>query len=422
MDKILPTFINQPGAPLISVENKCVDGHPQVELSQCRYFSEREKFDAGSPEIWQVPILLKTADGTAQGVLLTDREQTFNLNGACSPWVFANAGGRGYYRTSYDPKTQAELVAVVETALTPEERIRFLGDTWVAMHVGRATMADYLNLLTAMKGERNSVLLSSMIGNFQFIHERLVAPADRPAFEAWVNSLLVPMLDDIGWTAKPGDSDDLRQARAQIFFTLGFVGHNQKAIAMSREMVDAYMKDPSSVDASVVGGAFQIAAQNGDEALYDSFMEHLKSAKSPEQYYNYLGALSYFPQPELETRTLDYIMSPEVRGQDLFFSFNFFGNPATEAQAYDFLKTHYPDIIKKLGSDMAAGQIASGVSGSFCDARLRDDSQQFFSGLNIPDKSRQLSQGLERTNICIEMREGQQPSLASFLHGQTSGM
>jgi len=422
VDKILPTFINQPGAPLISVENKCVDGNPEVVLSQRRYFSEREKFDAGSPEIWQVPILLKTADGNTQSVLLTDREQTVKLNGVCSPWVFANAGGRGYYRTSYDPQTQKQLVAVVETALTPEERIRFLGDTWVAMHVGRATMADYLNLLTAMKGERNSVLLSNMIGNFQFIHDRLVAPADRPEFEAWTNALLVPMLDDIGWTAKPGDSDDLRQARGQIFLTLGIAGHNQKAIAMSREMVDAYMKNPSSVDASVVGGAFQIAAQNGDEALYNSFMEHLKTAKSPEQYYNYLGALSYFTQPDLEKRTLDFILSPEVRGQDLFFAFGFFGNPQTEALAYDFLKTHYPDIIKKLGSEMAAGQIASGVSGSFCDTKLRDDSQQFFSGMNIPDKGRQLSQGLERTNICIEMRDGQQPNLASFLHGQTTGM
>jgi aminopeptidase N/puromycin-sensitive aminopeptidase len=422
VDKILPTFINQPGAPLISVENKCVDGHPEVALSQRRYFSEREKFDAGSPEIWQVPILLKTADGNTQNVLLTEREQTIKLNGVCSPWIFANAGGRGYYRTSYDPKTQAQLISVVETALTPEERIRFLGDTWVAMHVGRATMGDYLNLLTAMKGERNSVLLGNMVGNFQFIHDRIVATADQPAFEAWVSNYLTPMLDDIGWTAKPGDSDDLRQARAQIFTALGLAGHNQKAIAMSREMVDAYMKDPSSVDASVVAGAFQIAAQNGDEALYNAMLEHMKDAKSPEQYYNYLGALGNFTQPDLEKRTLDLIMSPDVRGQDLFFAFNFFGNPQTQTIAYEYVKAHYPEIIKKLGSEMAAGPIAAGVSGSFCDAQLRDDSQQFFGGLEIPDKSRQLATGLERTNICIEMREGQQPHLASFLHGPTAGM
>jgi len=40
VDKIMPTFINQPGAPMISLENACDGGHPAVTLSQRRYFSE----------------------------------------------------------------------------------------------------------------------------------------------------------------------------------------------------------------------------------------------------------------------------------------------------------------------------------------------------------------------------------------------
>ncbi len=422
VDKILPTFINQPGAPLISVQNQCADGHPQVTISQRRYYSEREKFDAGSPELWQIPILLKTADGATQSVLLTEKEQTFPLDGTCSAWVFANAGGRGYYRTSYDAKTQHELTNVVETSLTTEERIRFLGDTWVAMHVGRATMGDYLSLVASMKNERSSVLLGNMIGNFQFIHDRLVTSEDRPAFEAWVRNLLDPIMDEIGWTAKPGDSDDLRQTRGTVIYTLGVAGADPKVIAMARQMTQAYMKDPSSVDANLAGSALQIAARNGDVALYDQMVEKLKTSKSPEQYYNYLGALSGFPQPDLEKKTLDMILSPEVKGQDLFFAFGFFGNPGTEEIAYDFLKTHYADIIKKLGSEMAAGGIASGVSGSFCDPKLRDDAQTFFSAQNIPDKGRQLSQGKERTDICIEMRQGQQAQLTTFLHNQSAAM
>jgi aminopeptidase N len=422
VDKILPTFINQPGAPLISVQNNCVDGHPSIVLSQQRYFSERSKFEAGSPELWQVPMLLKSAGGATQPVLLTERQQTFTLGGACSPWVFANAGGRGYYRSSYDPKTQQQLVSIVETALTPEERIRLLGDTWVAMHVGRATMGDYLTLVSNMKNERNSIILQNMFGNFPFIHDRIVAPADQPAFETWTRNLLDPVMDEIGWTAKAGDSDDLRQARTTIFSTLGLAGRDPKAIAQSRQMVNAYMVDPSSVDPTMVGSAFQIAAQNGDVALYDTFVAHLKDAKSPEQYYNYLGALSGFRQPELEKRTMDLAMSPDVRGQDIGAAFSFFGNAQTEALAYEYVKAHYADIVKKLGSDMATGGIASGVSGSFCDAGLRDDAQQFFATKNIPDKSRQLSQGLERTNICIEMKDSQQPAVAAFLHGTATNM
>ncbi len=421
VDKILPTFINQPGAPLISVQNSCAGSHPSVTLSQQRYFAERDKFEAGSPELWQVPMLLKTAGGATQPVLLTARQQTFTLAGACSPWVFANAGGRGYYRSSYDAKNQKQLISVVETSLTPEERIRLLGDTWVAMHVGRAGIGDYLHLVANMKSERNTIILQNMIGNFQFIHDRIAAPADKPAFEAWTRQLLDPIIQQFGWSAKPSDSDDVRQARAQIFSTLGLAGRDPKAISLATQIVASYMKSPDSVDPTMVRAAFQIASRNGDTALYDAFVSHLKSAKSPEQYYNYLGALSGFRQPALESRTLDMILSPDVRGQDLFFAFGFFGNSQTEALAYEYIKAHYPDIVKKLGSDMAAGGIASGVSGSFCDAGLRNDAQQFFATKNIPDKARQLSQGRERSNICIEMKDTQGPQLAAFLHMSSSG-
>jgi aminopeptidase N/puromycin-sensitive aminopeptidase len=417
VDKIMPTFINQPGAPLISVENKCEGGHPAVTLSQQRYFSERDKFDTGSAQLWQVPVLLKDSSGTETSVLLASQKQTFTLPGACSPWIFANAGGRGYYRTSYDAQTQQELTSVAATKLTAEERIRFLGDTWAGVHVGRATIADYLNLLTALKGERNSVVLSQMFRNFQFVHDRLTTDADRAAFEEWTRNLIDPMLNDIGWTAKPGDSDDIRQTRNLLLTTGATSGKDPKAILLARQEVNSYMKDSQSVDPTVVGGAFQIAAQNGDPALYDSFLAHLKTAKTPEEYYNYFGALIAFKQPDLEQRTLDMMLTPAVRGQDLFLFGGAFGDPETEGMAWTFVKMHYDDIVKKLGSEMAAGGIAGGVSGAFCDAAMRDDAQQFFATKTIPDKERQLSEGRERSTICIQTRDAQQASLAAFLQG-----
>ncbi len=143
--------------------------------------------------------------------------------------------------------------------------------------------------------------------------------------------------------------------------------------------------------------------------------------KSPEEYYNYFGALIAFKQPELEQRTLDMMLTPAVRGQDLFLFGGAFGNPETEVIAWTFVKKHYGDIVKKLGSEMAAGGIAGGVSGSFCDANLRDDAQQFFATQNIPDKERQLSQGRERSTICIQTRDAQQASLTAFLQSGGAG-
>ena len=37
------------------------------------------------------------------------------LAGACAPWVFANAGAHGYYRTAYPPEMLRAMAPRVET-------------------------------------------------------------------------------------------------------------------------------------------------------------------------------------------------------------------------------------------------------------------------------------------------------------------
>jgi aminopeptidase N len=100
----MPTFVKQPGTPLVSVRAQCSGSTDSVTLSQTRYFYDRSLFDAGSPELWQVPVCLKqNAAGGKAGekcALLTKKSETVDLPG-CGSWVMANAGAHGYYRSGY---------------------------------------------------------------------------------------------------------------------------------------------------------------------------------------------------------------------------------------------------------------------------------------------------------------------------------
>jgi len=51
----------------------------------------------------------------------------------------------------------------------------------------------------------------------------------------------------------------------------------------------------------------------------------------------------------------------------------------------------------------------------FCDAKLRDDSQQFFAAQNMPGTKRILQNAKESVNACIELRGLQQANLTAFL-------
>jgi len=427
VDKIMASFTQQSGAPLITVKSVCAGGGSsggrfkkkkikettQVTLSQERYFGDAERLAAGSQEIWQIPVNLRAAgakDGTY--FLLAQRQQTFELPG-CPPWVYANAGGRGYYRSNYEPGVFAKMSDELEMSFSPEERIQFLGDEWAMVRVGRLNVGDYLATLEKMKGERTRATVDAMTEHFSVLHDYIVGQADRPAFEQWVRNLLKPIASDLGEASAPGESDDRRGLRSDVFGTLATYGRDPELIEKSRAIVEQYMKDPNSVDAAIAANALSVAALEGNAGLYDRYLARMKAAKTPEEYYNYFGALGQFPSAELAKRTMEFALGPDVKNQDLYLVAGPLQNVNTQADAWELFKSNFKAIMAKADASLGGG-LAS-VAGVFCDGKLRDDAQEFFANQNIPGTERILQNAKDRVNACIEFRSLQQANFSGYL-------
>ncbi|HTQ96654.1 MAG TPA: M1 family metallopeptidase, partial [Candidatus Acidoferrum sp.] len=312
VDRIMKSFTEQPGAPLVSVKTECKGDKTEVTLSQERYVSDAAVMAAGSKEIWPIPVsLLPSATKKPEYHLLTQKQETIELPG-CSAWVYANAGGRGYYRSSYDPASFAKLSADVEKSLSAEERVRVPSDAWALVRVGKLNIGDYLNLLQQMQSERSREVLQVMIGHIPQIHDTFVAEKDRLAFEKWTRDFLAPIAKDLGETPVAGEPAERQALRSDIFAMLAQYGRDPQLIAKARATAEQYMKDPQSVDAELAGKALVISAMNGDAALYDQYVAHMKTAKNPEEYGSYLQSLGMFPQPELAKRTFEIVLGPDV--------------------------------------------------------------------------------------------------------------
>jgi aminopeptidase N len=428
VDRIMATFTEQSGAPLITMKSACSESSSggggflkkkknksttQVTLSQERYFADSTKLGSGSQELWQIPVSLRP-DGAKDVtyVLLAQRQQTFELPG-CSPWVYANAGGRGYYRSDYDAPTVAKMSAELETSFSPEERIHFLSDEWAMVRVGRMNIGDYLDTLEKMKGERTRAVVNVMTDRFGEIHDRVASAADRAAFEKWVRDLLQPMAAELGENPVAGESDDRRALRSDVFGALASDGRDPQLLAKSRVLVEQYMRDPNSVDAALAGNALVVSAFDGNVALYDRYVEHMKTAKTPEEYYNYFSALMRFPSAGLAKRTFELALSPDVRNQDLYQIGGLLGNAEVQAAAWELFKSNYPAMAQKSDASLSAG--FSGFAGYFCDEKLRDDSQDFFASQNLLGSERVLQNAKDSVNACIGLRSLQQANLSSFL-------
>ncbi|QOY84890.1 M1 family metallopeptidase [Paludibaculum fermentans] len=123
----LHSFLDQPGVPSVQVKRKCESGRGALVVEQT----------AGEAR-WSVPVCWKTNAGQAC-TLLTEAAREVPME-ACPAWVFANAGGTGYYRTVW---TEAELEAVAQGGLpelTPAERLTLVYDLKAGGH-GRALLA-----------------------------------------------------------------------------------------------------------------------------------------------------------------------------------------------------------------------------------------------------------------------------------------
>jgi aminopeptidase N/puromycin-sensitive aminopeptidase len=231
-----------------------------------------------------------------------------------------------------------------------------------------------------------------------------------------------PILKDVGWEAKAGDSDEQKTLRSRLFSSLGYDGRDSEALAHARKIADQALDNPGGVDREVANGAIDLAALNGDEAFYAKLMAALKNAKSPEEYYAYLFALCEFSDPSLLQRTLDYAISPAVRSQDAMRVLHgVMENPAGEKLAWDFILAHW-DAVQKAGGPFASAQVV-GATGTFCDAHMRDQVVEFFSAHKVEAAERTYRQSIESINNCVDLRSQQEPRLAAWLgqHGSMSG-
>lgn len=426
VDRVMPTFVKQPGAPMVSVQTQCSRTSSTVTLSQKRYFLERTLFEAGGNELWQVPVCLK--EGGPRGetqqkcVLLTKKQESVTLPG-CGPWVMANAGAQGYYWSGYSSDAIRAIGPAAQKELSPAERIVLLGDSWASVNVGEQQIGDYLALAEGLQDDRTRAVVEEVTSQLEYISDYLVTDSDREGYERWVRQMLRPAAKELGWQPRASESDETQALRCQVMHALGYAGRDPEVLAEARKLTEQGLEDPTSVNRTVAFTAFSLAAHNGDAALYDKIMRHLqKRGASLEEYYLYFKSLAQFSDPRLLQRTLEYAVSSSVRTQDtLGLVASVMKNPKGTRLAWDFVRSHWSEL-DNVGGGFTSGEVVAATS-AFCEAGMRDEVAAFFSLHKVPTAERTLKQSIERMNHCVDLKSRQTRELSSWLEqrGGTSG-
>jgi len=419
--QIMPTFVMQKGAPFVDVSAKCEGGNTTLQLSQKRYFNTADDFNQPNNELWQIPICAKGITGSSaaqqQCFVMTKREQQFTMKG-CPQFVFPDSNALGYYRFNYDAPGLHQLGSGVESALTPEERIALMGNEWALMRIGKHSMGDYLALGAQLKNTPGVMLLQAFGQHLDLIHDYMLTDADRPEFQAWLRTQFSPVLQKLGYNARPHDTPEEKQKRALLFEGLGNLADDPEVIQQSRVLVQQYMKDPASVDGTLAGAVVAVAARHGDAQLYDQFKAQIQKASSPQEQYRYFYALPQFTQPDLTKQTLDSVLTDQVRGQDLYILLPLLADPASQNQTWDFMRANFDKLAAKTGGGLGGVGIFLYGAQAFCSPDKAEQVKQFFQQHPFPGTERNQREAIEGIDSCVKLRNQQQSNLAAWLKQQ----
>lgn len=408
-DRIMSSYVVEPGVPLVMFREDCRDGNTTTTISQHRYFYDRKLLESRSQQTWTIPVCAKGSQEKCE--LLTTTEATFTIPGCAA--VYGNAGARGYYRSAYTDAVSERLATEAENVLSAGERIMLATDMWGAIRISRENVGGFLALAQTLRSDRSNALAHLVHSSLQYIDEYLTNPADQAKYRAWLRDDLEPVMDQIGWVAGSNDSEDIRQIRGSTLRVLGLHADDPRAITEAQAITQKNLaRQP--VDLTLVQASLSIAARHGDASLFDAYMARIRSPRDPGEFLRYIAALSEFRQPDLIKRALEFGLSPDMRSQDAISFFAIMlGTPNSREQSWQFVREHWNEVETKVTS-FAAGFLVD-AAGSFCDAKHREEVRTFFTEHKIPTASRKVDQAVERINSCIDIKAQQTGRLAAWL-------
>jgi len=385
----------------------------RVAVAQKRFYIS-PSIQPDAAQKWTLPVCFKTTGDKQDCQVLSP--DTTSLTVPKRGLFFANAGGKGYYRTSYTPADYAALASHVETSLSPTERISLIGDEWAQVRANKVTVGDYLDLVTALKADPNFSVLSTALDGLGAVDSRIAStPEEKDALNVWFRQTFAPEYEKLGPPSE-SDSPDKRQLRALLFAALGDA-KDQQVLAQAREISAKYLADQNSVDPNLAQTALQVAARNGDAALFDQLQKIAETSTNPEIQIGALRLLAMFENPELALRALEYAVSDKVRNQDAAIQLAIsLDTDKNRDLAWKFIQTHWDDVKKEFTPEL--GTVLVGATSAFCSESARDEVSQFFASHTVPDADQELKHAIERINGCIELRNLQEPQLKTWLASQ----
>ncbi|KAI6205137.1 Aminopeptidase [Aphelenchoides besseyi] len=318
--KLMTSWTQQMGFPVVSVsEEKSGDKKRRLTLKQTRFLSDGTTDDTR----WLIPITIFTKSGVSTKLLLTEREQTVELeNVPDDDWIKLNSELSGFYRVQYTDEMLKRLMEAVSAGQLNElDRFNLANDLYALVKAGRVPAAQFLAFYAASTNEDEYVVWATLDGAIRaFLNTFEHNDRDlKKKLEKFVCTVLEPVSKRIQWESQKGEDPHRSMLRALLLNSLAKAGHAE-TIKFALNKFDDYLKNGANIDPELRAPIFGVVAREREDGV-EQLLKIFENG-SAEVRRSSLLAVQQSNSKERREKNFEYALKEnKVQSQDWYMLF-----------------------------------------------------------------------------------------------------
>jgi puromycin-sensitive aminopeptidase len=416
---LMDSWIRQTGYPVLQVRISRDENETEVRIEQKRFlFGDGDN----QPIVWPVPVVVsgKGAMGVDK-VLMDGKESTLRLEKGrpASPshgWVKVNTGQTGFYRVSYDAEEWDRLIPAIEALELPAvDRLGIQSDGYALCRARLLPATRFLQLANVYKNETEYSIWRDLASSLRGLDQLFSEESYQPKFHAFARALLKPVTQKVGWHRRPDEGHLDALLRSIVLGEMGVYGDDEVLEEAGRQF-EVFLTDQSLVSPDLRGVVFQLASRAGGASTHEKLRTLARETTLQEERMRLHAAMCRAKDPVLLQRTLDMLLSDEVRPQDTVGLLGVMaGNSAGRHLTWEFIKDHWEELDRRYGSGGFGLMRLVETTGHFTNMEDYQDVAKFFQNHPIPAATMALERSLERIGVNIRWLQANREELTRWL-------
>jgi cytosol alanyl aminopeptidase len=399
------SFLNQPGVPLIQVQQTCKGRDLDVTITQSAFGAN----NVNDKRKWSIPVCMRnlTKGGAPVCTMLDARTATNSLPKHCGAVMFPNAAGAGYYRFSMG-RDEWPALAAQTPKMSTAEHLALLHSLRAAFRAGDADAGTYLAALKSVGQtgtwdavETVNTFLTEMRGD-------MLGKADLAFFEQRTRAWSAPLMAKLGLEAKRREQPATALARAAMAELVTKTARDPVTLAAlaakGSELFQAaaQSKAGAAIAPELVPAALWSAIYSGGAPVARDAMSAIKGSSDAEFRIAAIHALTAARDPAAIAELTEFVAAGalsvrETRG----YLREVFNDPESRAAAWKWLRKDFKRLSERVPAEGRARLI--GVAAKLCTDQARGDIEWFFKPMveEIVGAPRVYANTIETVDRCV---------------------